>query len=102
MTGARRSPADLADRRAGRVLPAPVAHEVEAKTYRQTVDLSGEHHAALTEWRTRMAVELGRSRLTTQDVLSALVAVLLDDADVTARVVDHIRATPERRRRGTT
>lgn len=98
MTPPRRSAADLRDARTARAAVPAAAPPVPERTYRQTVDLPAAQHVALTTWRTRMAAELGRSRLTTQDVLSACVTALLDG--MTAEQVEAvIRATPERRRR---
>jgi len=66
--------------------PAPATRPAPTKKVRQTVDLPGERHQALATWRLETAVALGRTRLTTQDVLSAMVDVLLDDPGTARRV----------------
>ncbi len=67
---------------------APPPRPVEARTrpVRQTVDLPPEQHASLAAWRLDTALQLGRTRLTTQDVLAAVIDVLLDDDTVARRV----------------
>lgn len=52
---------------------------------RQTVDLTQDNHRALAAWRLDTALSLGRTRLTTQDVLRAVVDVLLADDSVARR-----------------
>lgn len=95
----RRTAAELRDARTTRAAAPATPPPPAERTYRQTVDLPAHQHVALTTWRTTMAAELGRSRLTTQDVLSACVTALLDGA--TADQVEAvIRATPEKRRNG--
>lgn len=71
-------------------------HKLAAKPVRATVDLSADQHARLRAWCGETAVEFGRARVTTQEVLRALVERLLRDealaetirgdlGDVTAR-----------------
>lgn len=55
------------------------------KKVRQTVDLTQDNHKALAAWRLDTALALGRTRLTTQDVLRAVVDVLLADDAVARR-----------------
>src|SRR5690606_41439402 len=49
------------------------------KKMRQTVDLPEELHNAFARWRLTAALNLGRTRLTTQDALRAVVEVLVAD-----------------------
>lgn len=56
------------------------------KPIRRTVDLPAEHHRQLDTWCAETARELGRARVTGQDVLRTLVAELLRD-ETTARKV---------------
>lgn len=74
--------------------PAPEQPTPPRRTrpVRQTVDLTPEQHAALAAWRLDTALALGRTRLTTQDVLAAAVAVLLDDEQVARRVRARLEA----------
>ncbi len=91
MTSARDRAAALRKRDA----PPPPAEEEKPTTppraprtrpVRQTVDLAPHRHHELAAWRMETALALGKSRLTTQDVLSAAVDVLLDDPTVARRV----------------
>lgn len=73
--------------------PVPAADPAgSGKKVRQTVDLSAERHAELAMWRIDAAVRLGRSTLSNQDTLRALVEVMLED-EATAR---RVRAKLER------
>lgn len=66
---------------------------------RQTVDLTQDNHKALATWRLDTAVTLGRTRLTTQDVLRAAVDVLLADEATARRVrirLEEIQEAEER------
>lgn len=66
--------------------PAPVAPApATGKPVRQTVDLLTADHLRFAAWRMETAVSLGRSRLTTQDALAGLVALLLEDETVARR-----------------
>jgi hypothetical protein len=56
------------------------------KDVRQTVDLPHARHLAFAAWRMETAVALGRSRLTTQDALTAMVETVLADEVVARRV----------------
>lgn len=56
------------------------------KPVRRTVDLPAAHHAELDAWCAETARQLGRARVTGQDVLRTLVAELLRD-ETTARKV---------------
>lgn len=64
----------------------PPARTGKPRVVRQTVDLTPEAHTALAAWRMDTALALDRGRLTTQEVLSTLVAVLLADDTVARRV----------------
>lgn len=66
---------------------APVSpRPVRTKPVRQTVDLTPEAHVALGTWRLETALALGMGRLSTQQVLAAAVAVLVEDEMVGRRV----------------
>lgn len=62
------------------------AQQPRVKPIRRTVDLPAEHHRQLDAWCSETARELGRARVTGQDVLRTLVAELLRD-ETTARKV---------------
>jgi hypothetical protein len=68
----------------------PAAAPVHTKPIRSTVDLPPVHHAQLKAWCGETAVELGQSRVTTQDVLRALVARLLTDPALAKQVKQDI------------
>ena len=53
---------------------------------RQTVDLTVDRHNDLAAWRTEARQELEMVRLTNQDVLRELVALLLTDETVARRL----------------
>ena len=59
---------------------------VRDKDVRRTVDLSPAQHRRLDVWQRDAADNLGYARVTGQEVLSALVDLLLDDPDISARV----------------
>ena len=67
---------------------------VREKDVRRTVDLSPAQHRRLDVWQREAADSLGYARVTGQEVLSALVDLLLDEPDVSAQV---IRMLPSRR-----
>lgn len=56
------------------------------KPVRRTVDLSAAHHAALDQWCGETAQQLGRARVTGQDVLRTLVARLLTDETLARKI----------------
>lgn len=68
--------------------PAPATRPTDTagKKVRQTVDLTIDRHKGLGAWRLDTALALGRTRLTTQDVLAAAVDVLLTDEQMQRRV----------------
>jgi hypothetical protein len=93
MSTARDRAAQLRKRDQPAVEPEPApAPPVRPAKVRQTVDLTGDQHAALAAWRLDTALQLGRTRLTTQDVLAAAVAVLLDDDTVARRIRAHLES----------
>lgn len=77
--------------------PAPTEvprRAVRERDVRRTVDLSPAQHRRLDVWQREAADQLGYARVTGQEVLSTLVDLLLDDRDVSARVM---RMLPGRR-----
>jgi hypothetical protein len=64
--------------------------KLAAKPVRATVDLSPGQHARLKAWCGQTAVEFGRARVTTQDVLRALVDRLLNDEALAAAIRDDL------------
>ncbi|MGW4719726.1 hypothetical protein [Nocardia sp. NPDC004260] len=72
--------------------PQPRSHgtPVRQKPVRRTVDLPPELYRRLVEWQNNTAAALGKSRVTSQDVMVALVYELLSDAEVADSVMEHI------------
>lgn|SRR5690348_1914904 len=58
---------------------------------RRTVDLSPATHRALDIWQREAADRLGYARVTGQEVISALIELLLSDAKLSAEVTRSIR-----------
>lgn len=84
---ARPVPADPED-----VEPVPARPAgVRTAKVRKTVDLSPHHQALLTQWCSETAVQLGQARVTSQDVLAALVARLLTDETFARRLREDLR-----------
>ncbi|MDI5937932.1 MULTISPECIES: hypothetical protein [unclassified Micromonospora] len=76
--------------------PAPVEHVPTvaaplAKPVRSTVDLAPDQHRRLADWLTTAAVELGRARLTKQEVMAALVRRLLVDDELAGAIKQDLR-----------
>lgn len=71
--------------------PAPAAPAVRAKPIRSTVDLPSGRHFSLKEWCTETATELGHARVTTQDVVNALVHRLLTDETLARKIRQDLR-----------
>ena len=72
--------------------PAPTsttapAGQVNAKPVRSTVDLAPLQHNRLKAWCNEAAVQLGRTRVTTQDVMRTMVELLLDDKPLTEKTL---------------
>jgi hypothetical protein len=58
---------------------------------RRTVDLTPATHRALDIWQRDAADRLGRARVTGQEVITALIELLLSDAKLSAEVTRSIR-----------
>lgn len=71
--------------------PLPRVAEVRSKPVRSTVDLSPHHHAQLKAWCGETAVEIGKSRITTQDVMRVMVARLLADETFARKIRADLR-----------
>jgi hypothetical protein len=65
---------------------APADRPPRVKDVRRTVDLSPTEHRKLAVWLNEAAAELGRARVTGQDVLRALVVELLTDEELSRRI----------------
>jgi hypothetical protein len=81
-----------ADRVAGErdAPPDSALRKLAAKPVRATVDLSPSQHARLKAWCAETAVGFGQARVTTQDVLRALVERLLGDEALAASIRDDL------------
>jgi hypothetical protein len=86
-------PADVSaePRRSRNVRPADQVSAPLAKPVRSTVDLPPARHAALKSWCGEAAVDLGRSRVTTQDVFRAFVNRLLTDETFARKIRSDLR-----------
>jgi hypothetical protein len=69
----------------------PAAEKPLVKDVRLTVDLSPARYRDLQNWLNESAIRLGRSRVTKQDALAALVALLLRDSRTEQLVLAEIR-----------
>lgn len=78
------------DRPAAVAQPAPDPAPQRTKPVRQTFDLSPDQHRDLAAWRLETAVQLGRTGLSHQDLMTAVVAVLLAEESVARRVRAHL------------
>lgn len=72
--------------------PATVTPKVKATPIRKTVDLPPQRYTGLTAWCSETAAELGVTRVTGQAVMVALVARLLDDAELGQAVREDLAA----------
>jgi hypothetical protein len=85
--GAPEAPPASKAKRSQPVLPgAPVDRPPRVRDVRRTVDLSPTEHRQLAVWLNEAAAELGRARVTGQDVLHALVVELLSDDALARRI----------------
>lgn len=66
--------------------PRSVVPQVKAKPIRKTVDLPPQRYSALTSWCAEAAGELGVTRVTGQAVINALIARLLTDETLAAKL----------------
>lgn len=73
---------------------APVAAP-KATPIRSTVDLSPVRHQQLKSWCGETAVMIGKTRVTTQDVLRAFVARLVTDETLAEKIREDLRAGKE-------
>lgn len=69
----------------------PTAAPVLAKPIRSTVDLPPARHRSLKAWSAETATEIGRARVTTQEVINALVHLLLTDETLARKVRNDLR-----------
>ena len=76
-------------------LEQPAREKVEqpsrGQRTRRTVDLTPATHRALDIWQREAADRLGLARVTGQEVISALIELLLSDAKLSAEVTRSIR-----------
>lgn len=70
---------------------APVAAP-HVKPIRSTIDLPPMRHASLKSWCGETAVQIGRSRVTTQDVMRTLVDRLLTDETLARKIREDLRS----------
>lgn len=72
-------------------LPAPAAPTLRAKPIRSTVDLPSGRHASLKAWCGETAQQLGKARITTQDVFNVLAHRLLTDETLARKIREDLR-----------
>lgn len=78
--------------------PATVPDAGKPRKVRQTVDLTQQRHRDLAAYRMDTALALGRTRLTTQDVLAHMVELVLTDPQ-TSRKLRQLMEQEEQERR---
>jgi hypothetical protein len=71
--------------------PRAAAAPVHAKPIRSTVDLPPHQHASMKAWCNETAVMVGRARVTTQDVVRALIGRLLTDETLARKIREDLR-----------
>ena len=71
---------------------APAQRTRDQRTTRRTVDLSLATHRALDIWQQRAADQLGVTRVTGQEVFTALIEQLLADPKLSAQIIRAIQA----------
>lgn len=71
--------------------PVPSAAAPHVKPIRSTVDLLPVKHASFKAWCGETAVTIGHARVTTQDVIRALVDRLLTDETLARKIRDDLR-----------
>lgn len=70
------------------LVPAP---QPRAKPVRITVDLPPSRHDDMKRWNLEAARELGRSRITAQDLVNTLVHRVLSDETLSRKIRDDLR-----------
>ncbi|MEO6087751.1 MAG: hypothetical protein ABIQ18_32030 [Umezawaea sp.] len=76
--------------------PITTVANPHAKLIRSTVDLLPVRHADLKTWCGDMAVDIGVSRITTQDVFRVLVTRLLTDPNLARQVREDLRVEKQK------
>lgn len=77
--------------RLGTNAPPKPHHPSRGQRTRRTVDLTPATHRALDIWQREAADRLGLARVTGQEVICALIELLLSDAKLSAEVTRSIR-----------
>ena len=72
-------------------VPVAIGRTRSPRTTRRTVDLTPAQHRALDIWQREAADRIGLARVTGQEVISALIELLLSDAKLSAEVTRSIR-----------
>jgi hypothetical protein len=77
----------------------PAAAAVVTKDVRSTVDVPANHHAAFKAWCAEIAPQIGRARVTTQDVLRYVVTRIVTDGQYADQLREELRRDYARRQR---